>query len=154
VKGRLPVLGTVLEDEIDLSPAGLILSKWIENLKEKYPFLVVNHSIIMPDHLHLIIEIIYEVKPIEEFDEKAGEIYRLKRRKMLLSKAIGYLKMNTAKEINILHNTSQSSFWQANFFERIIRDREEYDKIVAYMKNNPFKWNEDLRRDNSRKDNS
>ena len=143
MKDRLPVLGTVMEGEIHLSPVGLIVSKWIEHLREKYPFLVVNHFIIMPDHLHLIIEIIHEVKPVEEFDENGGEGYRIKRRKMLLSKAIGYLKMNSAKEINALNNISNVSFWQANYFERIIRDREEYHKVVQYMRNNPLTWDQD-----------
>jgi REP element-mobilizing transposase RayT len=140
VKERLPVLGTVIEDDIHLSPAGLIVSKWIEHLREKYPFLVVNHFIIMPDHVHLIIEIINEVNPVDEFDENGGEAYRIKRRKMLLSKVIGYLKMNSAKEINALNNTSNASFWQANYYERIIRDIKEYHNVVEYIKNNPLNW--------------
>jgi REP element-mobilizing transposase RayT len=33
--------------------------------------------------------------------------------------------------------------WQRNYFEHIIRNKEAYENIAAYINNNPSKWNED-----------
>lgn len=66
-----------------------------------------------------------------------------KRRKMLLSKIIGRLKMQVAKEINALEQTSGQAFWQRNYYDRIIRNTDEYMRIEQYIKNNPANWEKD-----------
>jgi REP element-mobilizing transposase RayT len=66
-----------------------------------------------------------------------------KRRKMLLSKIIGRLKMQVAKEINALEQTSGQAFWQRNYYDRIIRNDDEYMRIEKYIKNNPANWEKD-----------
>ena len=34
-------------------------------------------------------------------------------------------------------------FWQRNYFERVIRDEDELNRIREYIINNPLKWEED-----------
>jgi putative transposase len=33
--------------------------------------------------------------------------------------------------------------WQRNYYEHIIRNDKELEKIREYIVNNPYKWNED-----------
>lgn len=33
--------------------------------------------------------------------------------------------------------------WQRNYYDRIIRNRQEYEEICIYIENNPLKWVED-----------
>jgi putative transposase len=33
--------------------------------------------------------------------------------------------------------------WQRNYYEHIIRNNNELEKIREYIANNPYKWNED-----------
>ena len=33
--------------------------------------------------------------------------------------------------------------WQGNYYEHIIRDEDEYWRIVEYIRNNPIRWSED-----------
>ncbi|MDD5309960.1 MAG: hypothetical protein PHU25_21800 [Deltaproteobacteria bacterium] len=33
--------------------------------------------------------------------------------------------------------------WQRNYYEHIIRSNDEWDRIRAYIANNPFRWSED-----------
>lgn len=33
--------------------------------------------------------------------------------------------------------------WQRNFYEHIIRDDNELDKIRKYIHDNPYKWDDD-----------
>lgn len=150
VKNRVCILGEIIDDEIILSDAGAAVSFWISQLRDKYPSIQVNHSVIMPNHIHLIIEIAENINTSTELygDETTpNEITKpniTKRRKMLLPKAIGFLKMNSAKQINLQYGTSGSSFWQGNYFEHIIRDLNDFNNIVRYIDNNPLNWDQDI----------
>lgn len=113
----------------------------------------IDEFVIMPNHFHRIINIIGE-----KFGaNKVGAIHELPRlnrpkrdldditvrRKMIRPKVIGYFKMNTANQINKNRNTSGTSVWQRNYFERIIRDENELNRMRLYIQNNPGKWQED-----------
>lgn len=37
----------------------------------------------------------------------------------------------------------QNPLWQSNYHDHIIRDEQEYSKIMEYIINNPLKWNDD-----------
>ena len=62
---------------------------------------------------------------------------------MLLPKVVGYFKMNSAKAVNQRCLSSRRSLWQPNYYERIIRNEAELDRIRRYIVNNPAKWNQD-----------
>jgi putative transposase len=170
VNNRECVLSNIDNDgKLIHSKKGLIVDRWIQKIPKRYSTVEIEHYTIMPDHIHLIIEIVGIIhesshnessqnKPLNnelidrELIEK-NEQWIIKRRKMLLSKVIGYLKMNSSKEINLLFNTSNSPFWQSNYYERIIRDQKEYNNVAAYIRNNPLNWKadeENPRRDDSR----
>jgi putative transposase len=70
-------------------------------------------------------------------------LQRDQRRKMLLSKIIGWYKMNTGKYINIANGTMGKSFWQRNYYDHIIRNETSFQTIADYIKCNPAKWKED-----------
>jgi putative transposase len=59
---------------------------------------------------------------------------------MILPKIIGRLKMNASKQINILNATPGHSIWQRNYYEHVIRDEKDLNKIRRYIINNPPKW--------------
>ena len=87
--------------------------------------------IIMPNHIHGIIFIVGAIHelPLQKY-----------RRKMLLPKVIGYFKMNTAKQFNQILNRTGQPFWQRNYYEHIIRNEKELNRIREYIQNNPLKW--------------
>jgi REP element-mobilizing transposase RayT len=62
------------------------------------------------------------------------------RRRMLLPKIIGYFKMNTAKRANLLRDMSGQPFWHRDYYEHVIRNRAELERIREYIANNPLKW--------------
>jgi hypothetical protein len=69
--------------------------------------------------------------------------YRKQRRKMLIPKILGKFQQQTSKQINILRNTPGTKNWQHDYYDHIIRNNEEYERIKNYIINNPLKWNED-----------
>lgn len=73
------------------------------------------------------------------------------RPRSLLSKIIGYFKMNIAKQINILRATPGIPLWQRNYYEHIIRTEDELNRIREYLQSNPLRW--ELDRENSNRTN-
>lgn len=72
--------------------------------------------VVMPNHLHILIEM---WNPL-------GVVLR-------------NWKSYTGSEANKILGTTGGAFWQADYFDRYIRDQEHYRKVVRYIENNPVK---------------
>jgi len=62
---------------------------------------------------------------------------------MTIPLIIGYLKMNTAKQINLLRQTPGEQVWQRGYFDKILRVDKDYDSLVEYILTNPARWGMD-----------
>lgn len=121
--------------------------------------------VIMPDHVHFILLINQESTKSMEGKEKIHEFsqnlsimrqsdylerptldalikYRRERRKMLIPKVVGRLKMLTSKQINILRKSAGKKVWQKDYIAHIIRDAYHYKNVKSYIINNPSKSEE------------
>jgi len=110
----------------------------------RFPEIELDQFVIMPNHIHGIIFIM---------PGAVGAIHESPlhtRRVMLLPKAIGYLKMNTAKHINIALSRTGKRFWQRNYYEHVIRNEEELNRIREYIQYNSLTWNLDRENPESR----
>lgn len=134
-----------------LNDAGRVVSEMWSNLPGRYPGVALDEFVVMPDHFHGIV-VIDSVGAIHESPDnnadKSGAIRELplrcvQRRKMLLSKIIGFFKMNSAKQINLMRDNPGCPVWQRNYYERVIRDERELDAARKYILENPIKWDLD-----------
>jgi REP element-mobilizing transposase RayT len=62
-----------------------------------------------------------------------------------LSAIIQNFKSVTTRKINKELETPGAMLWQRNFYEHIIRDEEDYDRIVEYIRDNPNRWEDTAR---------
>jgi len=63
-------------------------------------------------------------------------------KKYSLSEIIRGFKTFSSRQIN--QSINDSIFrWQRSFYDRIIRDDHELNRIRNYIKNNPFNWQND-----------
>jgi REP element-mobilizing transposase RayT len=113
-----------------LNDYGLIAEKQWYWLGEQYPYVVLHEFVVMPNHIHGIIEInrsrIISSDPI-----------KIKP----LSELIGAYKTTVSKQI---HLTGFTEFqWQRSFYEHIIRDEKSFEKISDYIIINPVNWDQD-----------
>ena len=172
VANRECILGKVVDNKMVLSEYGKIVQAEIEKIPQYHKRIIIDESIVMPNHIHLIIRLgdygfdngvslIGDenggdghggggvVEKIHEFSLQPpttiDEIkqYRKHRRKMLIPKILGKFKHQTSKQINILRNTPGVKNWQANYHDIIIRDNKSYHNIKNYIINNPAKWQAD-----------
>jgi REP element-mobilizing transposase RayT len=143
------IFGHVIDGKMVLNEFGDIAWDFWAQIDSRYPNTRVDEFIVMPNHIHGIIEIINPnpmVRVIHNSPVPLGkdfEIIRKHRRKMLIPKIIGRYKMNTAKQINIMRNTPGQKCWQRNYYDHIIRDEQSLFRIREYIKRNPRNWNLD-----------
>lgn len=83
----------------------------------------------MPNHLHGIIVI---------DTDRRGEVPSPK-----LGNVVGYFKYQSTKEINQKRDISGVRFWQRNYYEHIVRNDEDLNRIREYIRNNPQNWTTD-----------
>ena len=60
-----------------------------------------------------------------------------------LGRLIGAFKTVSTKQINLLRDAEGQVVWQRNYYERIIRDEREMNRIHRYIESNPSMWADD-----------
>ncbi len=53
---------------------------------------------------------------------------------------IRYYKAVVTKRINILRNTPAAQIWERNYYEHLIRNKQEYYAIRQYIIDNSKNW--------------
>ena len=133
-KNHENIFGEMDEGIMRLSPAGAIVEAFWKDLPSRYPNVELDAFVVMPNHVHGSIMIF--VGAIHELPlcQQTG------RRRMLLPKIIGYIKMNTARRINRLRNAPGTPVWQRNYYDHVIRNEESLNSIRQYIAENPQRW--------------
>ena len=130
------LLGNVVNGEMVLNEYGQIVSKIWKWLPEQYKYIKLHEWIIMPNHLHGIIEY--------HNDGRGGARTAPTDIKIKpLGRIIGAFKTVSTKHINKIQNTPGHKLWQRNYYEHIIRNEKDLNRIREYIIYNPLKWPED-----------
>ncbi len=94
--------------------------------------------VIMPNHIHGVI-IINDLgtarrAPTGQFGLSVSGS---------LPTIIRAVKSASTKRINELRNFPGQKLWQRNYYEHVIRDEKDLNRIRKYIKDNPAKWEDD-----------
>lgn len=127
-----------------LNECGKIAKECWEEIPNHFPLARLHSFIIMPNHVHGIIEITENVgaKNFSPNNQNVSE--RAKNFSPLVSpsKSIGSIvrgfKIGVTKWIR--QNTKVYKLWQRNYDEHIIRNEHSFNQITEYIHTNPAKW--------------
>jgi len=125
-QNRECVLGNVVNQKIILADCAKWVTKWWLDIPNHFPVVDLDAWVIMPNHLHGIIAIETDCR---------GEVSSPK-----LGNVIAYFKYQSTKEINQNGNISGVRFWQRNYYEHIVRNSDDLNRIREYIQNNPQNW--------------
>ena len=115
--------------KMNLNEYGMIVDEQIIWLEKQYPYAVIHNYAVMPNHVHIILE-------VDSLKVKDCTI-KIKS----LSSLIGAFKTTSSK---IIHKKGLETFaWQRSFHDHIIRNEKAYDTIFNYIDLNPQKWYQD-----------
>jgi len=140
-QGRELLFGDVVDGAMVLSPYGEIArDEWRRSAAMRAE-LELDAFVVMPNHVHGIVKI----ASLEEAGADVGAHGRapLHRPPRSLGSFIAGFKAATTKRINAARQTPGQPVWQRNYYERIIRDEEELNRIRQYIVDNPACWEED-----------
>lgn len=141
-RGRVSMFGTITAGVMSLSEIGLIADEHWRAIPEHFPQVELGAFVIMPNHIHGIIQLIEEemsqssyvgathwVAPTRELKgPKPGSVGTI----------VGAYKMSVTRAIKSRCNTT--GIWQRNYYEHIIRDDAEHRLIHEYIEANPEGW--------------
>lgn len=129
IQDRACILGKVVGDRSFLSPVGHVAHwQWLK-LRAYFPHIELDEYVIMPNHIHGIIRIRATVK----IAPTLGQI-------------IGSYKSRVIHECLSLFNNQNrhlGKLWQRNYYEHIIRDDTDRERIRRYIRHNPVNWTRD-----------
>ena len=60
-----------------------------------------------------------------------------------LPEVVRAFKTFSSRRINAFQGTTGTPFWQRNYYEHIIRNEEDLNRIRQYIEDNPAHWHED-----------
>jgi putative transposase len=119
-KGRQK-LGQIKDGDMVLNKYGRIVHDYWMELPKFYSNCILDEFVVMPDHVHGIIQIILE---------------ELHQKRISISTIIHGFKLYTARDINAL-KTPVMFHWQRSFYDHIMRDEQSLMEIRRYILENP-----------------
>jgi REP element-mobilizing transposase RayT len=142
-QGRMPMLGDVVDYEMKLNDLGKIVKQQLFWLHKHFPHVRLDEWVIMPNHIHIILEINYNFDDNKTgyTDTPVGTGRDLSLQNKPLPEIIGAFKTTSSK---LIHQIGHEDFaWQRSYHDRIIRNEKELSNKRDYIIGNPAKWAED-----------
>lgn len=128
---RICRFGEIENGKIVLNDAGeIVKNEWLK-LTGRFSNIKLHEFIVMPNHLHAILEIVAQ----NNTGTTVGDIVG------------AFVSITTVEYIRGVKNSGWEPFdkkiWQRNYHEHIIRNEQSCIKISEYIINNPANWDND-----------
>lgn len=139
-ENRSCIFGNIFNGKMILNDVGKIINDVWLTIQKYFNNVELDKFVIMPNHIHGIV-IIVGAGSSRPTGPTLGQI-------------IGYFKYKSTKYINdflgsdnptpTINQNKIKKIFQRNYYEHIIRNEIELNKIRQYIKNNPLFWNQDI----------
>ena len=136
---RDSLLGDVVEGEMKLSHIGKVVADTWLWLPTQYPFVELDAFVVMPNHLH---GVIWLAGPLSGTGDSRIAPTKSGGRKPL-GGLMGAFKTVSAKRVNTAIGTPGRPLWQRDYYDHVIRNERDLDRIREYIHNNPLQWDLD-----------
>lgn len=153
---RLCLFGSIENAGMRLNPLGeIVQEEWLRSAEMRRR-MTLDAFVIMPNHLHGIIVMgdvgddartgggtdtptIYgPVTTRPSTTERFG-----KPTSDTIPTIVRLFKSAATKRINLQRGTAGPPVWQRNYYEHIVRDQEDLNRIREYIAANPSRWDDD-----------
>lgn len=157
-KGKEELFGEIINGKMVLNDVGDIVLKNLQQIPSYFENVFLDENTIMPNHVHFIIEIINKIVGADLVSaqnqkrqtQNLGQTQGLSLQKRdigLLSRTIQIFKSKSTVEYIQLMKTKNIScltkIWQRSYYDRIIRNDIELNKIREYIYKNTANWEQD-----------
>ncbi|WP_396624134.1 REP-associated tyrosine transposase [Luteitalea sp.] len=121
---RRPIFGEVVGETVVLSELGRAAVEALETTAQRHHGVLVGAFVVMPDHIHAVIEIGLDEAPTGSLSHLVREVKARVTMAARVAEAAG----------------PQEPLWQRGYHDRIIRSDAERAALLAYIAENPLRW--------------
>ena len=120
---------------LELTTYGEIADKYIRQLNDFYDHLLIEDYVIMPNHIHLLLCVKENMcGGMSEKGQSGTPVpTNIERANSACSRFVSTFKRFCNKEYG-------GNIWQARFNDHIIRNCDDYDRHMNYIRENPIRW--------------
>ena len=167
-QGRECLFGEIAAGEMRLNRFGQIAKREWERLSKRFPAVQIDAYVVMPNHVHGII-VIRGRGTAELLTDNDSEILRRAPTWKSIAAAdtdnprriptnreqfgqpvpgsiptiIRSYKSAVTYRVNLIRNSGPAQVWQLNYYDHVVRDEAELNRIRQYISNNPLQWEMD-----------
>ena len=134
IKERQSLFGEIIQDEMILNQTGVIVNSRWQWLSERYEYVELDEYVVMPNHFHGILI-------IQTRKDRSRPVLTDALKIKSLSELIGAFKTTSSKRIREIGLAYFQ--WQRSFYDHVIRNDDDLNRIREYIQNNPLKWSLD-----------
>jgi REP element-mobilizing transposase RayT len=163
-QNRVCLFGEIVGNEMRLNAAGQMICRWYQELEKKFPNIECDAFVCMPNHVHFIVlnaginvgtDLYVRPKSVQQ---QNGQTHRSapttetnmgqqqgEDADLHIPRVVQWFKTMTTNEYirGVKKNTwspFSGKFWQRNYWEHIVRNEQELNRIQEYIQNNPTQW--------------
>jgi putative transposase len=138
---RRCLFGEIVDGRVELSPVGqIVLSEWRKTPAVRSE-IELDECVIMPNHIHGIIRISVGADGIRPNNHGAHP--NPSRQPRTLGAFVAGFKAAVTRSIRQHLHLQDKPIWQRNYYEHIIRNWKDLNRVRDYIRTNPARWDED-----------
>lgn len=139
--GKYNLFGNITNGMMRLSEMGKIAEEEIANANHKRAehFIEITKYVIMPNHIHMIIQIFNP----DLFREYQSEAFASPSSQSISSVVRSYKAAVTKRIHETVKSDTIYQIWQPRYYDNIIRNEKAYQEIWNYIDSNVSRWEED-----------
>jgi len=139
-QNRECLFGHVLDGEMVSNDAGrMVAEEWMKSADIRNE-IELDAFVVMPNHVHGIVSIRRGDRPVAPTPEP---IPASGPKPKSIGSFVAGFKSTVTKQVNELRGTPGAKLWQRNYYEHVIRDEDDLNRIRQYILDNPARWAKD-----------
>ncbi|MCQ2608929.1 MAG: transposase [Bacteroidales bacterium] len=143
-QNRIHQFGKIVNGKMIMNTNGEIVNRVWNELSHRFPTVKLHSFIIMPNHIHGIVQIVGAgLCSARNVGENNGIYGAGQSPAPTVDDIVCAFKSLTTKLYNSLNDTPGYKLWQRNYYEHIIRTQKSYENISNYIQSNPSRWDSD-----------
>ena len=135
------IFGKIENGRVVLKPLGeIIRACWI-GIPEHFASASIKEFVVMPNHLHGIVALSVGARYIVPLDPKTRTPEGFQKPvKGSIPTIVRTFKAAVARQARKELGIDGPKIWQRNYFERVLREGQDYADVSRYIVENPMRW--------------
>ena len=140
---RACLLGEVVDERVHLTTIGEVVEAGWRTIPEFSPHVRLDSFVVMPNHVHGLLVLEDNPRAKHSPEANASPLHRFRPKGTQggsISAIVQTFKATTTRRVRSLPGLMGLRLWQRGFYDHVIRDDEELNRIRRYIEENPLRW--------------